>query len=264
MKKRTLTYYLLSLVIGSTSMVSCGDSRDKLSREKMVEVLHDIQLAEAIYQTQYSEFRDNEQKDALIQSILGKHGVTQAQLDSSLVWYADNAEIYMKVNDSVISSLKRDMTIAEKMMPKGLGSLNRNSSILPTSYYLSGDIPTLTFDIDSAKIKNYPKFSLEFNTLGIQEKMKGELEVWFEYADTTIVRNQLLNKDDHFKIINETDTVPLKNISGYFRINSKEVINNKVLLYNIILKNIEAAKDSTSIKSDTLSHHPTTSPKERS
>lgn len=251
MKKRTLTYYLLSFIIGSSGVISCGGDRDRLSRDKMVEVLHDIQLAESIYQTKYNDFRDKEQKDALIQGILDKHGITQAELDSSLVWYADNAEIYMKVNDSVISSLKKEVDKINKTLPRGFDASNKNNSILPTYYYLSGDIPTLTFNIDSTQVKNYPQFSLEFNTLGIQDKMKAELEIWFEYADTTIIQNQSLSKDDHFKVIG--DTLPLKNVSGYFHINSREVLNNKVLLYNILLKNIEIVKDSTEMKSDTLS-----------
>lgn len=251
MKKRTLTYYLLSFIIGSTSITSCGDDRDKLSRDKMVEVLHDIQLAEAIYQTKYNDFRDKEQKDALIQGILEKHGITQAELDSSLVWYADNAEIYMKVNDSVISSLKKEVDKLGKTLPRALGASNINNSILPAYYYLSGDIPTLTFNLDSTQVKNYPQFSLEFNTLGIEAKMKAEVEVLFEYADTIIVQNQSLSGDNHFKVV--SDTLPLKNISGYFHINSREVMNNKVLLYNIHLKNIEEVKDSLAMKPDTLS-----------
>lgn len=248
MKKRTLTYYLLCLAIGSTSIVSCSGDSDKLSRDKMVEVLHDIQLAEAVYQTKYNDFKDKEQKDALILGILEKHGITQAELDSSLVWYADNAEIYMRVNDSVISSLKEGLVKIEKALPRGLGASNVNNSILPVYYSLSEDISTLTFNIDSTQVKNYPQFSLEFNTLGFHAGMKAELEVCFEYADTTIVQNQLLNKNDHFKIIG--DTLPLKNISGYFHIDSREVLNNKVLLYNIILKNIEAVKDTATMKSD--------------
>lgn len=252
MKKRKLSYYLLSFLIGSAGIISCGDSRNSLSRDKMVEVLHDIQLAEAIYQTKYNDFRDKEQKDALIQGILEKHGITQAELDSSLVWYADNAEIYMRVNDSVISSLKKEVDYFNKLLPRALGASNANNSILPSYCYLSGYVPTLTFNIDSIKIHNYPQFSLEFKTLGIQEQMNAELEVLFEYADTTIIDHQILSTDSQFKVLG--DTLPLKNISGYIHLDAKKAINNKVLLYNIVLKNIEAApKDSTALKSDTLS-----------
>lgn len=251
MKKRALTYYLLSFIIGSTGITSCSGDRDRLSRDKMVEVLHDIQLAEAVYQSRFNDFRDKEQKDALIQGVLEKHGITQAELDSSLVWYADNAEIYMRVNDSVISSLREGLVKIEKLLPKGLDASKANNSILPTYYYLSGDIPTLTFNIDSTQVNNYPKFSLDFNTLGFQGRMKGEFEVWFEYADTTIIQNQSLNRDDHFKVLGSADTLPLKNISGYFHIDSREVLNNKVLLYNIVLKNIESSKDSTITNGDT-------------
>lgn len=248
MKRRTLAYYLLSLVMGSTAIISCSGDRDKLSRDKMVAVLHDIQLAEAVYQTKYNDFNSKEQKDALILGVLEKHGITQAELDSSLVWYADNAEIYMRVNDSVISSLKEGLVKIEKTIPRGLGTSNINNSILPAYYSLSEDIPTLTFDIDSTQVKNYPQFSLEFNTLGFYAGMQGELEICFEYTDTTIIQNQLINKNDYFKIVG--DTLPLKTVSGYFHIDSRKGLNNKVLLYNIRLKNIEAAKDTTVTKSD--------------
>lgn len=251
MRKRKLTCYLLSFLIGSASVISCRDGKDALSRDKMVEVLHDIQLAEAIYQNKYNDFRDKEQKDALIQGILNKHGITQAELDSSLVWYADNAEIYMKVNDSVISSLKTEVEHLSKTFSRGLGASNVNNSILPSFYYLSGYVPTLTFDIDSVRIHNYPNFSLEFNTLGIQEQMKAELEVVFEYRDTTITKYQSLNKDAQFKVLG--DTLLLKNISGYIHIDARNSIDKKVLLYNIVLKNIETPKDSTTVnKVDSL------------
>lgn len=251
MRKRKLTYYLLSFLIGSTSIVSCGGNKDALSRDKMVEILHDIQLAEAIYQTKYNDFNSKEQKDALIQGILDKHGITQAELDSSLVWYADNAEIYMRVNDSVISSLKKEVQHYSKLLPQGMGASNVNNSILPSYYYLSADIPTLTFDIDSVHIHDYPRFSLEFNTLGVQEQIKAELEVLFEYKDTTITERRVLNADAQFKVLG--DTLPLKNISGYIHIDPRKAINNKVLLYNIVLRNVEPmTKDSTTIKADSL------------
>lgn len=251
MNKRWIKIYLLSFIIGSTGIISCGGDRDRLSRQKMVEVLHDIQLAEAVYQTRYNDYISKEQKDALIQGVLDKHGITQAELDSSLVWYADNAEIYMKVNDSVISSLKAELTKIEKILPRSQSVSNVNNSILPAYYYLSGDIPTLTFDIDSIQAKNYPKFSLEFNTLGVQSHMRGELKVWFEYADTIIVQQQLLDGSNHFKIESSKDS--LKAISGYFSVDSRQVLNNKILLYDIVLKNIEVRKDST----DTQTPQPT-------
>lgn len=249
MKKRTLTYYLLSFAIGSIGVISCDNNMDPLSRDKMVEVLHDIQLAEAIHQTKYDSFREKEQKDALIQGVLEKHGITQAQLDSSLVWYADNAEIYMKVNDSIISSLKQDLVAIEKKLPKGFYSQNVNNSILPTYFYLSGDKPTLTFSIDSTQASKYPEFVLEFNTLGIQAQMKSELEIVFEYVDTTIIHNQSLSGNKYFEVKGEPK--PLKSVSGYFHVNAHELINNKVLLHNILLKTPEAT-DSITISGSVL------------
>lgn len=251
MRKHKLTSYLLSFFIVSGGIVSCADNKNALSRDKMVGILHDIQLAEIIHQTKYNDFATIEQKNALIQSVLEKHGITQAELDSSLVWYADNAEIYMRVNDSVISSLKKNLDFLKESLPQTSRESNINNSILPSYSYLSGDVPTLSFDIDSIQVKNYPQFLLEFNTQGIQEQMKAELEVFFEYKDTTITKRQPLTRDDRFKVTG--DTLPLKSISGYIHLDARKAVNNKVLLYNIVLKNTEEAKNNiASNKADSL------------
>lgn len=243
MKKRWITYYSLFVAIGLTSIISCGNDNNKLSRDKMVEVLHDIQLAEAVYQTRYNEFRDKENKDALVSGVLEKHGITQAQLDSSLVWYADNAEIYMRVNDSVIASLKKNVTILDENYTRGLGNLSVNNSILPSYFYLSEDLPTLTFNIDSTQISNYPQFYLAFNILGVEDKMNAELEVVFEYEDTTIISSQSLKENRYFEI--KADLKPLRGVSGYFHIDADRLVNNKILLHNILLRNTEIVADST-------------------
>ena len=60
-----------------------------IPEEKMVDLLCDIQLAQAVYNSD-NQFSSNEKKDGLIEGVLKKHKVTQADLDSSLLWYADN------------------------------------------------------------------------------------------------------------------------------------------------------------------------------
>ena len=51
------------------------------------------------------EFSDNARKEALYQSIFRKYDITQAEYDSSLVWYGRHLDIYMKVYDRVLADL---------------------------------------------------------------------------------------------------------------------------------------------------------------
>jgi hypothetical protein len=50
----------------------------------------------------------NEELASYYQSVLNKHGVTQAQFDSSLVWYTDNPQIFNKIYPNVIERLQAD------------------------------------------------------------------------------------------------------------------------------------------------------------
>jgi hypothetical protein len=68
---------------------------------------------------------------AYYKNVLNKHGITQAQFDSSLVWYTDNPQIFNKIYPKVIERLdadyerekaireaKRDRRLANKNKPK--------------------------------------------------------------------------------------------------------------------------------------------------
>ncbi len=48
-----------------------------------------------------------EKKEALIDQVLEKHKITEARWDTSLSWYSDKIDLYLQINDSVKSRLKR-------------------------------------------------------------------------------------------------------------------------------------------------------------
>ena len=79
--------------------------RGILSSRQMREVLVDLHKTDAIIQMQGIGFRDNEIKDIYYAETLEKHGVTQAQFDSSLVWYTAHPQFFNKIYPKVLKEL---------------------------------------------------------------------------------------------------------------------------------------------------------------
>lgn len=248
MRNHRFIYYV-SIPLLCLHFIACSNN-EKLSRTKMIDVLHDMQLVDAIYQTKYQDFSDTENKMALLEGVFKKHGITQAQLDSSLVWYADHPEEYMRITDSVSAKLKRESKELEKNIPK-TGARGYNHSILPYYTYLTEANTFLDFEIDSIKAKDFTKFELSLKTLGIHSSMNAELAVRFEYPDTTITRVQKFTDGMFSKIINPQIQDTIKEINGYVHISAPSMTDYKVLLYDIKLKNtadLEKKTESDSIK----------------
>lgn len=245
MKNHRFIYYV-SLSLFCLYFTACNNE-DRLSRDKMMDVLHDMQLVDAIYQTKYEDFKDTDSRTALLQGVFAKHGITQAQLDSSLVWYADHPEEYMRITDSVSARLKRELKEYEDNRSKNGVLRKYNHSLLPFYTYLTEANTFLDFDIDSVKVQDFSKFEISLKSLGIHSTMVAELAVRFEYADTTITKYQKFT-DEMFPKISSPLQDSVKEISGYIHISAPSMTDYKVLLYDISLKN---SKDMEVLKAKT-------------
>lgn len=74
----------------------------------------DIHTGEAVVEANSSSFRNDSTKQAFIQSICLRHGVTTQELDTSLYWYGNNLQEYIKVYDKTVSILEGRIAEAEK------------------------------------------------------------------------------------------------------------------------------------------------------
>jgi len=207
-----------------------------MSETKMVDVLIDIQLAQAIY-ARDNQFNTDEKRDALIDGVLRKHKITQAELDSSLMWYSDNIEYYESINDSVSSRLKTRNNQFSALINATAAGRNMSNYLIPTHFNLNQSTPVMSFDIDSFKIKNVdvPKFKLRFNVQGLNNLQQVEAAVFFRYKDTLIDKVIPVDKNQLyvFEKPHLADSL-LKSISGYVRLRNKvKGIPLNVALYNI-------------------------------
>lgn len=100
---------LLALIL----MVSCGGKKseprpDILSEKQMIDLLVDMHLTDAILFLDGSPSSDKHDKTLLYYpSLLEKHKVTKAQMDSSVTWYMNHLDAYTRIYDEVCSKLKK-------------------------------------------------------------------------------------------------------------------------------------------------------------
>lgn len=255
-------YILTSILLLAYTSVSCGRRPSYvIPEQKMMDVLYDIQLAQAIYMNSDGNFDSSQKKDALVASILQKYDITQAELDSSLVWYSDNVKIYVQINDSVTARLKaRSEQLMVLRASSEMSMKNKTESFLPPFAYLNNYNPTLSFNIDSFKIKNenLSKFKLQFDVQGINNLVKAEAALFFTYKDTLIKQIQpiVANKRYLFDLPQLPDSL-LKSISGYLHINNKMGGLPDIMIYNISYKDsISSGVDSIPHQSDRKTDRP--------
>lgn len=99
----------LVLIIGFILLLSACDDRPKgvLNQSDMAKVLVDMHKTEAYMAEKGLNFSSVSEKAPYYNYILKKYGITQAEFDSSLVWYTKNPKKFEKVYDHVIINLAK-------------------------------------------------------------------------------------------------------------------------------------------------------------
>ena len=102
-----ITSRILLLPLLALVLLSCGRTpRGVMSQNQMADLIADLQIAEAYIEHNSQDFVDDSSKLALKQGIFKKHGITQQDYDTSLVWYAHNMEDYIKAYDKAVGKLQ--------------------------------------------------------------------------------------------------------------------------------------------------------------
>lgn len=104
---RTVLLHISLLLTIVMSLLSCDRTPSGvMSVNKMADLIVDLQLAEAYIDNHAGEYSSDSSKLVLKQSVFKKHGITQEDYDSSLVWYSHNMEDYVKAHNKAIGKLK--------------------------------------------------------------------------------------------------------------------------------------------------------------
>lgn len=270
--KPKIAAYLLTLAIVSGVLTSCQNRpKEVLNRKKMEQLMYDVYLAEATMETDYQNFDSPEKKEAYIHEVFKAHNVTQARWDTSLSWYSDRIDLYLRMNDSVKARLKRaQVEIDTKVAQQSMQQTSSDPSLFSDSYippYFSFTWPNtrngFTFRLDSTEIAaltTQEVFDFSFQTIGIPPKFDSKLTstLTLVYQDTTLYQHERVTENRNYKIpidkIIENDT--LVQLNGFVHLQHDEKTMPRVQLYNIYLGNVDLIQSVDTIENDTLNVEP--------
>ena len=99
---------LLTLIIAGASCSRQTRSADIIDEEKMVSLLVETHLADALLAKDPATVDQKRDKALYVYpSVLEKYGITRAQMDSSVAYYIRNPKIFVRIYDKTVKVLER-------------------------------------------------------------------------------------------------------------------------------------------------------------
>ena len=99
---------ILVLTLSLFLILSGCRPRGVLHSWKMREVLVDLHKTDALLQLSGLQYGHDEAANIYYAMTLERHGVTQAQFDSSLVWYTAHPQLFDKIYPKVLKDLQQE------------------------------------------------------------------------------------------------------------------------------------------------------------
>jgi hypothetical protein len=237
---------------------SCSRApKDVLSEKKMRKVLYDMQMAEAMVETDRNHYRTNEEKQQLYDAVFAKHKIMQAEYDSSLIWYGENMDLYMRIYKLVLRDIEKNI--------EEMGDIKQDPLLEDMSAGDSLDIwiqrdafafepenmyARLVFDIKpEIPYTQGSTYILGFDLWGLTPSMhcKPRVKLSAVQGDTIVTVNKEITEDGHFEAVLKTvEARPVNRIFGYVFINHAE------RYWRIYLDDIRLMKYNKSLEADTL------------
>jgi len=139
-RNKIFSFFLLLTLF----LLPACDNRPKnvLSKKEMVEVLTEYHLLHGTLQVSNKYYTP--ESNLYFQSLLQKHGITQAEFDSSMVWYAKNPKKFERIYAEVqlrLNNLREDIAKGKYQSPDSMKTrmLTANLWNLHPSYRFTPD-----------------------------------------------------------------------------------------------------------------------------
>lgn len=258
--------YVLFIATSGILVFSCNRPKEVLSKKKMEKLMHDIYIAEAMIENDYATFDTPEKKEAFMQQVFRKHGVTEAQWDTSLSWYADHIDIYLKINDSIKARILREQKNIEQQITQQYSRdqekqrKNQSPSYIPPIYNFNmmGSKSGFSFalnEADISKLIDQNDFDFRFDVIGLSQQIVPKLTsmLTLEYRDTILYKNNPVTSNQSYSIsaskyiTNDT----LQKLSGFIHLQDRMNFHHNIQIYNISLskrQNFEPTNQTSTLK----------------
>lgn len=104
--RNRIQWYSITLLAFSLTACQVKRPKDVLPDAKMENVLYDYHIAKAMGEE--VSYNESYKRLLYVESVFNKYGITQANFDSSMVWYARNPENLTKIYEKVNLRLKAE------------------------------------------------------------------------------------------------------------------------------------------------------------
>jgi len=265
--------YVLFIAISGILVFSCNRPKEVLSKKEMEKLMYDIYIAEAMIENDYATFDTPEKKEAFMQQVFRKHGVTEAQWDTSLSWYADHIDIYLKINDSIKARILREQKNIEQQITQQYSRdqekqrKNQSPSYIPPLYNFAmmGSKSGFSFALNETEISkqiDQNDFDFRFDVIGLSQQIVPKLTsmLILEYRDTILYKNKQVTSNQSYSI-SASKYIPndtLQKLSGFIHLQDRMNLNHTIQIYNISLskrQNFEPTNQTSTLKEANKKQH---------
>ena len=104
---KRLPHILLAALLCATLANCSGTPSGVIGKEKMAQIIADLNVADALTETDTRTYATESSRMALKQAIYDKHRVTPEEMDSSLRYYGYNMAKYLEIHERAIAIVER-------------------------------------------------------------------------------------------------------------------------------------------------------------
>lgn len=266
-------------------LMACDDRpKDVLSRGKMEDVLYDYHIMQGIIDELPSEEREAKAQD-YINAVFEKHGITEAQFDSSIVYYnrhtkdlhkiySNLKERYSTVNDEIQLVNGNNDMMAVFATGGDTTNLWNSAKLLALRNKDLLNRESFTIQADTS-FRRQDQFILTLNPLFIREN-QGDYDIQLHVGLSILYASgkhagmtRMLNTSGILQLTLQTSPdEDIKTITGFFYYRGKKTTRNLCLIDNISLvrmhqKEPEQPVQTDSVKTDSLATDTLNKPIER-
>jgi hypothetical protein len=203
-------------------------------------------IAEAMVETHYESYRTSDERQVVYDAVFAKHQITQAEYDSTLIWYGKNMDLYMAVYRLVLRDINASVAALGDIKPHPLsGDVSAKDSIDVWIYRRTKLFkPTrafnaLTFDIaPQIPYSSGSSYVFGLSIWGIPPdlKHKPKIHISAVQADTIISVNKEITGDGYYEAIVQTvATKQVSRVYGYVFLNEADASYHRIYLSDIRL-----------------------------
>jgi hypothetical protein len=216
-----------------------------------------MQIAEAMVEVEFEEYRTSEEKQKLYDAVFAKHRITQVKYDSSLIWYGENMDLYMAIYKLVLKDIEKNLAAMSDVKQDPLsGEMSAKDSLdiwIQSDNFMFNSknrFDRLVFDIKPQQpYISSSSYVLGFNIWGILPSMqnKPRIKLSVVQGDTIISVRQEIQEDGYWEtVIKTVETRQVNRIFGYV------IMNNAEKFRHIYLDEIKLMKYNKPLQADSV------------